>query len=59
MFDLTNPSIDGTSYINSYTSTQYNSSSSFLFNVPNSTDDQQQQRLTDFSTYSNTTQDLV
>ncbi|CAF1263448.1 unnamed protein product [Rotaria sp. Silwood1] len=71
MFDLTNPSIDGTlnttisSYSNPYTSTTYrsfnstpsSSSSSFLFNLPNSIDDQQ--RLTDFSSYQNTTQDLM
>ncbi|CAF2807068.1 unnamed protein product [Rotaria sp. Silwood2] len=74
MFDLTNPSIDGTlnttisSYQSPYTSTTYRSftstpSSSFLFNLPNSIDDQQQQqqqqRLTDFSSYPNTTQDLM
>ncbi|CAF3522271.1 unnamed protein product [Rotaria sordida] len=76
MFDLTNPSIDGTlnttisSYSSPYTSTTYRSftstpsSSSFLFNLPNSIDDQQQQqqqqqRLTNFSSYSNTTQDLM
>jgi hypothetical protein len=64
MFDLTNPSNDGTTYSNPYASTVYRpfpstpSSSSFLFNLPNSIDDQQQQqRLTDFSSYP--TQDLM
>jgi hypothetical protein len=59
MFDLTNPSIDGTAYLNPYAPTAYNPSSTFLFNLPNSTNDEQQQRLTDYSSYPNTTQDLM
>lgn len=76
MFDLTNPSIDGTlnstisSYPSPYASTAYRSftstpSSSFLFNIPNSIDEQQQhqhqqhQRLTEFVPYPNPPQDLM
>jgi hypothetical protein len=69
MFDLINPSTDGTnntivsSYQNAYSSTAYRpftstSSTPFLFNIPNSIDDQSQ-RLTEFSTYSNPTQDFM
>ncbi|CAF3339201.1 unnamed protein product [Rotaria socialis] len=77
MFDLTHPSIDGTlntaisSYPNPYASTAYrpftsNPSSSFLFNIPNTLDEQQQQqqqqhhqRLTEFAAYPNPTQELM
>lgn len=71
MFDLTNPSIDGTlntsisSYSSPYAPTTYRTftstpSSSFLFNIPTNNDDQQaQQRLADFSSYPNPTQDLM
>jgi len=69
MFDLTNPSTDGiinttiSSYSSPYVSTTYRPltstpSSTFLFNIPSSIDDQQQ-RLTDFSSYPNATQDLM
>jgi len=65
MFDLTNPSTDTTipSYSSPYVSTAYRpftstSSSTFLFNIP-STIDEQQQRLTDFSSYQNPTQDFM
>ncbi|CAF1325066.1 unnamed protein product [Adineta steineri] len=62
MFDLTNPSTD--LYSNPYVSTAYRPfpsapPPSFLFNIPTSTDDQQQQRFTDFSSYPNPTQDLM
>jgi len=65
MFDLTNPSTDTTisSYSSPYVSTTYRpftstSSQTFLFNIPSSIDDQQQ-RLTDFSSYPNPTQDFM
>jgi len=67
MFDLTNPSTDTTilSYSSPYVSTTYRpftstSSSTFLFNIPSTIDEQQQQqRLTDFSSYQNPTQDFM
>jgi hypothetical protein len=69
MFDLTNPSIDGTnhttiySYPSPYTSTTYRPftstpTSPFLFNIHSSINDQQQ-RLTEFSSYPNPTQDFM
>ncbi len=57
MFDLTNPLTDGivnATYSSPYTSTAYLPSSSFLFNIPTSIDDQQQ-----FSSYPNPTHDLM
>jgi len=57
MFDLTNPLTDGIAnptYSSPYTSTAYLPSSSFLFNIPTSMDDQQQ-----FSSYPNPTHDLM
>ncbi len=62
MFDLTNPLTDGivnATYSSPYTSTAYlpftsTPSSSFLFNIPTSMDDQQQ-----FSSYPNPTHDLM
>jgi len=64
MFDLTNPSIDGInntticSYSTPYTAYTSTPSSSFLFNIPNSINDQQH-RPTDFSSYPNPTQDFM
>jgi hypothetical protein len=69
MFDLINPSTDGTntttvtSYPNAYPPTPYRpfastSSAPFLFQIPNPLDDQSQ-RLTEFSTYPNPTQEFM
>jgi hypothetical protein len=66
MFDLTSSSTDGTtvsSYSSPYASTIYRPltstpSSSFLFNIPSSSDDQQQSR-TDVLSYPNPTQDFM
>ncbi len=68
MFDLSNPSTDTTipSYSSPYVSTAYRPftstpSSTFLFNIPSTIDEQQQQqqRLTDFSSYQNPTHDFM
>ena len=71
MFDLTNPTImDGMnhgslpSYAHSYSTTAYRSfpyapSTSFLFNLPTTHDDQQAQRLPEFSSYSTPSQDFM
>lgn len=69
MFDHTNPLADTIipSYSSPYVPTTYrpftsNPSSNFLFNIPNNSIDeqqQQQQRLADFSSYANPTQDFM
>lgn len=70
MFDLTNPSMDGMnhgslpSYTHPYPATAYRSfpyapSTSFLFNLPTSTDDQQPQRLPEFSSYAAPSQEFM
>ncbi|CAF1383637.1 unnamed protein product [Adineta ricciae] len=62
MFDLPNPSTDP--YATPYTSTAYRPftstpSSSFLFNIPTASIDDQQQRFAEFSSYPNPTSDMI